>query len=115
MFKAGDLLPNLSLPLLTGSHAAYAKTLGGFGLVGLVITNAYQSADLALLLSCEAFTNHYHRTGGEGGQGIDLSVGEVVWVIIAYNRGGPTEPSEVAERSARCRKENFLKGRSAYK
>ena len=115
MREAGDLLPNLSLPLLTGSYAAYAKTLGAFGLVGLVITNAYQSADLSLNRPGKAFTNHYHRTGGEGGQGTDLSVGEVVWVIIAYNRGEPTEPSEVAERSARCRKENFLKGRSAYK
>ena len=115
MREAGDLLPNLGLPFPTKILAHDAKRLGAFGLVGLAITNAYQSRGLSLSQPQEAFTNHYHRTGGEGGLGIDLSVGEVVWVIIAYNRGEPTEPSEVAERSARCRKENFLKGRSAYK
>ena len=41
-------------------------------------TNAYQSPDLSLNLPCEAFTNYYRR--GEG-QGIDLSVGEVVYVM----------------------------------
>ena len=51
---------------------------GGFGLVGPPFTNAYQSFDLSLNQPQEAFTNHYHRTGGEGGLGDDLSVGEVV-------------------------------------
>ena len=41
-------------------------------------TNAYQSADLGLTFGCTAFTNHYHR---DRGQGIDLSVGEVVYVM----------------------------------
>jgi len=41
-----------------------------------LITIAYQLSLLALHLSCETFTNHYHRTGG---QGIDLAVeGSVV-------------------------------------
>ena len=60
------MLPNLGLPFPTKIRDHGAKPIGGFGLVGLVITNRYQSADLALHLSCEAFTNHYHRTGGEG-------------------------------------------------
>ena len=44
-------------------------------------TNCYQLSDLALLLPCEAFTNHYHR--GQG-LGIDLAVGEqvVVWARV---------------------------------
>ena len=41
-------------------------------------TNAYQSADLGRNLPSEAFTNHYHR---DRGLGIDLSVGEVVYVM----------------------------------
>ena len=45
-------------------------------------TNTYHLPDLALLLPCVTFTNHYHR--GEG-QGIDVSVvggvvaGMAVW------------------------------------
>ena len=46
------------------------------------ITIAYHVSDLALLLSSETFTNHYHRGGG---QGIDLSVGDSVagWASVA--------------------------------
>jgi len=52
------------LPILTGSCARGAKPIGGFGLVAGPLTIAYQLSDLALLLPCKAFTNHYHR--GEG-------------------------------------------------
>ena len=41
-------------------------------------TNTYHVRDLGRNLPHEAFTNHYHR--GEG-LTIDLSVGEVVWVM----------------------------------
>ena len=45
-------------------------------------TNCYHSPDLALLLSCETFTNHYHRGLGRG---IDLAVegSVVVWATVA--------------------------------
>ena len=47
--------------------------------VGLVIiTIPYHSVDLGLDQPLGTFTNHYHRTGGDGGQGDDLGVGEVV-------------------------------------
>jgi len=58
---AGDLLPNLALPIPTGFLAADAKRLGGFGLVWRVITNAYQSSDLGRNRPRETFTNHYRR------------------------------------------------------
>ena len=74
MLRAGDLLPNLSLPIPTKFLASPAKTLGGFGLVAPPFTNAYQSSDLGRSRPCEAFTNNYHR---EGGLGIDLAVGVV--------------------------------------
>ena len=67
MREAGDLLPNLSLPFPTKILAHDAKRLGAFGLVGLVITNRYQSRGLSLSQPQEDFTNHYHRTGGERG------------------------------------------------
>ena len=57
---------NVGLPIVTGSHAAYARMLGGFGLVRPAITNAYQSSDLGQTLSTVCFTNHYHRTEGRG-------------------------------------------------
>ena len=41
-------------------------------------TNAYHVRDLGRNLPRDTFTNHYHR---DGGLGIDLSVGEVVWVM----------------------------------
>ena len=63
---AGDHASDLSLPFPTISHATDARSLGAFGLVRRAITNAYQPADLALLPSCEAFTNHYLRTEGRG-------------------------------------------------
>ena len=58
---AGDMLPNLSLPLLTIIYACGAKPIGGFGLVGPPFTNCYQSSDLSLGRWLEAFTNHYRR------------------------------------------------------
>ena len=45
-------------------------------------TNAYHLPDLALLLPCATFTNHYHRGLGRG---IDLSVvaSVVGWASVA--------------------------------
>ena len=62
------------LPILTGILARGAKPIGGFGLVTPRFTIAYQPSDLALTHCHTTFTNHYHRTGGQGGQGIDVSV-----------------------------------------
>ena len=62
----------LGLPLLTIIYARGAKPIGVFGLVIGGLTNRYQFADLSLCRPCETFTNHYHRTGGDGGQGDDL-------------------------------------------
>ena len=64
MFPAGALLPSLGLPFPTGSHAADARSLGAFGLVGGPLTIPYQSPDLGLGQPQEAFTNHYRRTEG---------------------------------------------------
>jgi len=61
-----------TLPNLTGILARGANTIGGFGLVSRWLTITYQSADLSLSRPGIAFTNHYRRTGGEGGQGVDL-------------------------------------------
>ena len=48
-------------------------------LVGLVIiTVLYRVRDLGRIRPRDTFTNHYHR---DRGLGIDLSVGEVVWVM----------------------------------
>ena len=56
-------------------------------LVGLdLITILYQASDLSLDLPSTVFTNHYRRRQGLG---IDLSVGEVVWVIRVDNGGEP--------------------------
>ena len=54
------------LPILTGILARGAKPIGAFGLVTPPITIAYHMINLALLLSCETFTNHYHRGEGTG-------------------------------------------------
>ena len=35
-------------------------------------TNTYHPRNLGLSRSSQAFTNHYHRTEGDGGLGIDL-------------------------------------------
>ena len=78
MQEAGVLLPNLSLPSLTKILARGAKPIGGFGLVGPPFTNRYHRRDLSLNQPQEAFTNHYHRTEGDGGQGDDLGGGGVV-------------------------------------
>ena len=43
-----------------------ARSLGAFGLVALLFTNAYQSSDLSLNLGQNTITNHYHRTEGRG-------------------------------------------------
>jgi hypothetical protein len=48
-------------------------------------TNAYQPPDLALHQPCETFTNHYHRGGGEGGQGTDLGVDLISQVCHTVN------------------------------
>ena len=66
------MLPNLALPFPTKILAHGAKLDGAFGLVGWGFTNAYQPSDLSLNQPGIAFTNHYHRTGGEGGLGDDL-------------------------------------------
>ena len=78
MFKAGALLPNLVLPFPTKILAHDAKRLGAFGLVGLVITNRYQSADLGLILPSGTFTNHYHRTGDITHSGLDYVLCRVI-------------------------------------
>ena len=54
------------LPNLTGSCAHDAKPIGGFGLVTPRFTIAYQLSDLGQDRPGNTFTNHYHRTGGEG-------------------------------------------------
>ena len=73
-------------PALTKAYQLRACD-GCSHLVGLVpVTNCYHLTDLGRIRPREAFTNHYRR--GQG-LGIDLSVGEVVWVIIAYNDGEP--------------------------
>ena len=70
------------LPILTGILARDAKPIGRFGMVARPLTIAYHRINLALLLSSETFTNHYHRGLG---QGIDVSVvggvvaGMAVW------------------------------------
>ena len=60
------------LPILTGILASPAKRLGGFGLVRRWLTILYHASDLGLILLPATFTNHYRRTGGEGGLGVDL-------------------------------------------
>ena len=49
------------LPILTGILASVAYTIGGFGLVWVVITNAYQVRDLSRSRPGATFTNHYRR------------------------------------------------------
>ncbi len=66
------MLPKLVLPFLTIIYARGAKPIGGFGMVRPVFTIPYHVADLSLNQPQEAFTNHYHRTGGDGGLGNDL-------------------------------------------
>ena len=72
MWEAGDLLPNLDLPLLTIFLASPALSHGAFGLVGRCITIPYHVRDLGLNQPQGTFTNHYHRTEGDGGLGVDL-------------------------------------------
>ena len=76
----------LPLPILTGSGAHRAKPIGAVGLVTGHITIAYQSADLGRGRPAASFTNHYHRTGGEGGQAIDVSAVASVagWATVVY-------------------------------
>ena len=62
------------LPILTGILARGAKPIGAFGMVVRPLTIAYQLSLLGLSRPGIAFTNHYHRTGGEGGQATDVSV-----------------------------------------
>ena len=75
----------LPLPILTGILARGAKPIGGFGLVVPGFTNAYHLIDLGLGRPSASFTNHYHRTGGQGGQAIDVSVVASVagWATVA--------------------------------
>ena len=61
---AGDLLPNLGLPFLTGSFAGLAYAIGGFGLVGGGFTIPYHVSILGQTLPQETFTKHYHRGDG---------------------------------------------------
>jgi hypothetical protein len=77
----------LVLPIVTGSCARGANTIGDFGLVGQAVTNCYhglacaggrrlvgldpvtnryQGPDLALGLPRKTFTNLYHRDEGTG-------------------------------------------------
>ena len=54
-----------------------------FGLASF--TTTYHRIDLALVRPSASFTNPYHRTGGQGGQGIDVSVVASVagWASVA--------------------------------
>ena len=88
MRAAGLLLPNLGLPIPTKFLASPAKSIGVFGLVWRVITNAYHPADLGLTLPRETFTNHYHRTGGDGGPGDDLGRDQTDQMGRTVNRVG---------------------------
>ena len=112
MFPAGDLLPNLGLPIVTTFLAVKAQSHGGFGLVGGGITIPYHPADLSLIRPCIAFTNHYRRGRGLGR---DLSIGEVAHIITHYNDGGPQEPYGVAHTVGKVSKRFFSSGRSACK
>ena len=73
-----------------------------FGLASF--TTTYHRIDLALGRPSASFTNHYHRTGGQGGQGIDVSVVASVagWAtvarVITVDNGGT--PSRVAHTIA---------------
>ena len=58
------------LPNLTRFLASPAKTLGGFGLVWVVITIAYHVSILGQTFELAAFTNLYHRGLDRG---IDVS------------------------------------------
>ena len=94
----------LPLPILTGILARGAKPIGGFGLVTPRFTIAYHVSDLGQNRPLATFTNHYHRTGGQGGQGIDVSVVASVagWAtvarVITVDNGGT--PSRVAHTIA---------------
>ena len=61
---AGDLLPKLALPIPTRFLASAAQSIGGFGLVGRVITNAYHPVNLGQTLPRATFTNHYRLEKG---------------------------------------------------
>ena len=74
-------------------------------MVGLdCVTILYQASDLSLNQPSTAFTNLYHR--GQG-LGIDLSVGEVVWVIRVDNGGEPYTPYGVAHTVGKVSKRKF--------
>ena len=115
----------LGLPLLTISHASDAKSHGDLGLV-------YQRLPapcMRRVLSFGWFGSCYqclpHRQSGSGPTarglyqtlpprthrltiGVDLYKGHrVAHIITHYNGGEPSTPSEVAERSARHRKDFF--------
>jgi hypothetical protein len=62
---------DLSLPIVTISHAGPARRIGSFGLVTPPFTNPYQPPDLGQGLPCVTFTNLYHR---DGGPDIELSI-----------------------------------------
>ena len=66
------MLPNVALPIPTKILASPARSDGAFGLVGGGITIPYHVSLLGLDQPQGTFTNHYHRTGGDGGPGDDL-------------------------------------------
>ena len=80
---AGDLLPNLGLPFLTGSFAGLAYAIGGFGLVCGGFTIPYHVSILGQTLPQETFTKHYHRGDGLG---IDLSVAGIRHQVTGWAR-----------------------------
>ena len=94
----------LPLPILTGSCAHDAEPPWWFWFGPASFTTTYHSFDLGLVRPLATFTNHYHRTGGEGGQGIDVSVVSSVagWAtvarVITVDNGGT--PSRVAHTIA---------------
>ena len=77
---------NVGLPFLTIFLARPAKTFGGFGLVGLVITIPYQSADLGRNQPSGTFTNHYHRTEDITHSGLDYVLCWVITIVLMWLR-----------------------------
>ena len=127
---AGDLPPNLSLPTLTISYAAHAKSIGGFGLVYQLLPDPCMRRVLSFGWFGLCYQHLPHRqSGSEPADNmlyqslpprtrqltIDLSVAEVAHIITHYNGGGPQEPYGVAHTVGKVSKRFFSSGRSACK
>jgi len=76
---------DLVLPNVTKICARGANTIGVFGLVTRRLTILYHVSILGLSRPGIAFTNHYHRGEGDGGQGTDLGVDLISQVCHTVN------------------------------